>query len=380
MATDPSKTAVMLAWPTPSNHTELRGFLGLTGYYRKFVQHYGILAKPLTSLLQSKTFSWSPEAQVAFDKLKVAMSSTPVLALPDFSTPFVIETDACDTGVGAVLTQHNHPIAYYSKALGVVNKKLSIYEKEFLAILMAIDKWRCYLQRQQFVIKTDHKSLCYLHDQSLATELQKKAMAKLAGLDFKFQYKKGSENTTADSLSRVAIKLECAAISGYTPVWIHEVNQSYEHDVDAQRLLTELAVVNPNAQGFLLKNGLIYKGQQLWVGNNSSLQTKIISAFHSSAIGGHSGFQATYQRIKKLFCWSGLKRDVESFVKQCQVCQQAKHEHCKYPGLLQPLPIPENSWQDLSMDFIEGLPKSNGYSVILVVVDRLTKYAHFFPT
>lgn len=92
------------------------------------------------------------------------------------------------------------------------------------------------------------------------------------------------------------------------------------------------------------------------MGNNSRLQTKIINAFHSSAMGGHSGIQATYKRIKKLFYWSGIKGDVESFVKQCQVCQQDKHENCKYPGLLQPLPIPENSWQDISMDFIEGLP------------------------
>jgi hypothetical protein len=126
-----------------------------------------------------------------------------------------------------------------------------------------------------------------------------------------------------------------------------------------------------------LKQGLIYKENLLWVGSNSGLQTKIISAFHSSPIGGHSGIQATYQRIKKIFTWPGLKGAVESFVQQCQVCQQAKHEHCKYPGLLQPLPIPEASWQDVSMDFIEGLPKSAGYSVILVVVDRLTKYAHF---
>lgn len=132
----------------------------------------------------------------------------------------------------------------------MVNKKLSIYEKEFIAILMAIDRWRCYLQRQQFVIKTDHKSLCYLQDQSLATELQKKAMAKLAGLDFKFEYKKGSENTSTDSLSRVAMKIECSAISACTPIWIQDVLHSYEHDDDAQKLLLELAVVNPNAQGF----------------------------------------------------------------------------------------------------------------------------------
>ena len=115
------------------------------------------------------------------------------------------------------------------------------------------------------------------------------------------------------------------------------------------------------------------------MGSNSALQTKLIADFHSSAVGGHSGVQAFYQKIKRLFFRSGMKHDVETFVKQCQVCQQAKHEHCKYPGLLQPLHVPENSWQDLSMDFIEGLPKSDSFSIILVVVDRLTKYAHFYP-
>ena len=94
---------------------------------------------------------------------------------------------------------------------------------------------------------------------------------------------------------------------------------------------------------------------------------------------GHSGVQASYQRVHKLFHWTGIKQAVENFVKQCQVCQQAKHEHCKYPGLLCPLPIPDGPWEDVSMDFIEGLPKSHGYSAILVVVDRYTKYSHFIP-
>lgn len=170
VATDKSKTEAMLAWPIPSNLTELRGFLGLTGYYRKFVKHYDILAKPLTDLLQhNKNFVWTESAQQAFDLLKKAMSHTPVLVLPDFNLPFVIETDACEDGIGAVLLQQGHPVAYLSRALGVNNKKLSIYEKEFMAIMMAVDKWRAYLQRGPFTIKTDHKSLCCLDDQVLHT-------------------------------------------------------------------------------------------------------------------------------------------------------------------------------------------------------------------
>jgi hypothetical protein len=171
VSTDPAKTQAMVDWPVPSSLTELRGFLGLTGYYRKFVRHYGAIAKPLTTLLQGKKrWEWTKEAQQAFDKLKQAMIQTPVLALPDFELPFVVETDACENGIGAVLMQQNRPVAFLSKALGVKNSQLSIYEKEFLALMMAVDRWRPYLQRSQFVIKTDHQSLTFLGEQQLQSE------------------------------------------------------------------------------------------------------------------------------------------------------------------------------------------------------------------
>jgi hypothetical protein len=234
VATDPAKTQAMLQWPVPVNVTELRGFLGLTGYYRKFVKGYGVLAKPLTLLLQKQGFCWTTEAQQAFDLLKQAMSSTPVLALPDFTKSFWIETDACDIGIGAVLVQEGHPVAYYSKALSVNNRKLSIYEKEFLAIMMAVDRWRQYLSRGPFIIKTDHKSLCNLEDQVLHTDLQKKAMTRLVGLNFSFQYKKGEENKVADALSRVGHAFSLYAISAGVPIWIQEVVNSYAVDNKAQ--------------------------------------------------------------------------------------------------------------------------------------------------
>jgi hypothetical protein len=167
------------------------------------VRNYGILAKPLTSLLKQKVFQWTAEAKTVFDTLKTAMCSAPVLALPDFEQPFKIKTDAYDKGVGAILSQQGHPIAFFSKVLSVSNQRLSTYEKEFLTVLMAVDKWRPYLLKQPFTITTDHKSLCHLQDQNLSTDMQRKAMAKLAGLQFKLLYKKGTENTAADSLSRV---------------------------------------------------------------------------------------------------------------------------------------------------------------------------------
>jgi hypothetical protein len=379
VATDPEKTKVMLAWPVPTTVTELRGFLGLIGYYRKFVKGYGVLAKPLTVLLQKQNFVWGHEAQQAFEALKQAMSSTPVLALPNFSIPFWIETNACATGIGAVLMQAGHPVAYYSKALSVNNRKLSIYEKEFLAIMMALDKWKPYLVRGPFVIKTDHQSLCHLDDQVLHTELQKKAFTRLVGLNFSFQYKKGAENKVADALSRVGHAFSLYAVSAGVPLWMQEVLNSYAVDPKAQLLLQELAVVGKNADGYELQQGVIKLHGKVWIGANVGLQTKLIQAFHASALGGHSGIQTTYHRIHKLFAWPGLKLAVQEFVQQCVVCQQAKHENCKPPGLLQPLKIPQGAWQEILMDFIEGLPKSAGHEIILVIVDRYTKYAHFIP-
>ncbi|CAA0828550.1 Uncharacterized mitochondrial protein AtMg00860 [Striga hermonthica] len=165
VSTDPSKVESMVKWPIPKTLKKLRGFLGLTGYYRKFVKNYGLVSKPLTNLLRKDGFKWSQEAEEAFHHLKQSMSTTPVLALPDFTLPFEIETDASGVGVGAVLMQKGRPIAYMSKALCARNQCLSIYEKEFLAVLMAIQRWRHYLQGHKFIIKTDQQALKHLLDQ-----------------------------------------------------------------------------------------------------------------------------------------------------------------------------------------------------------------------
>jgi hypothetical protein len=203
-ATDPVKTETMLQWPKPLTVTKLRGFLGLTGYYKKFVRHYGIIAKPLTQLLKKKSFEWSVVADKAFLALKSAMMCTPVLALPNFQEVFTIEIDACVDGVGAVLMQKGQPIVFLSKAFGGKHKHLSIYDKEFLALLMAVDKWKQYIQHQEFIIKTNHRSLTYLNEQDLHSEIQRKAMARLMGLQLKNIYNKGKDNVAADALSRVA--------------------------------------------------------------------------------------------------------------------------------------------------------------------------------
>jgi hypothetical protein len=170
VATDPAKIATVSTWPVPTSYKELRGFLGLAGYYRKFVRHFGLLTKPLTDLLKKHSvFVWTSVQQTAFEALKQALSSAPVLALPDFTRPFSIETDASSTGIGAVLQQDGHPLAFVSKALGPRNLGISTHEKEYLAILLVVDQWRAYLQHSEFMIYTDQRGLSHLIEQRLHT-------------------------------------------------------------------------------------------------------------------------------------------------------------------------------------------------------------------
>ncbi|GJR55926.1 ty3-gypsy retrotransposon protein [Tanacetum coccineum] len=159
VATYPSKVLAMKEWLQPHNLKQLRGFLGLTGYYRRFVKSYAIISHPLTALLKKNAFKWSIAAQQAFETLKLAMSQAPVLKLPNFNEPFIVETDASGIGIGAILQQGGHPIAYMSKALAPKHHILSTYEKEFLVVIQALEKWRGYLLDRHFVIKTDHFSL-----------------------------------------------------------------------------------------------------------------------------------------------------------------------------------------------------------------------------
>lgn len=177
--------------------------MGLTGYYRRFVKNYATISQPLTSLLKKNSFEWSAQAQEAFQVLKLAMTQVPVLSMPNFNEEFVIETDASGTGIGAVLQQGGHPIAYLSKGLSKKSQALSTYEKEFFPVIAALGKWRGYLLDRHFKIKTDHFSLKSLLDQRITTHFQSKWLPKLLGFDYEISYKQGKENTAVDGLSRV---------------------------------------------------------------------------------------------------------------------------------------------------------------------------------
>jgi hypothetical protein len=160
---------------------------------------------------------------------------------------------------------------------------------------------------------------------------------------------------------------------------MEKLKEGYEEDPKAQQLIQELSITGTNDRGFSFTDGIIRLKGRVWVGNNSLAQNHILQALHSSGIGGHSGIQAAYNKVKALFAWPKLKDTVIAYVQTCEICQQAKSEHVKLPGLLQPLPVPDRAWSTINLDFIEGLPKSHGFDSILVVIYKFTKYGHFLP-
>ncbi|CAJ2678799.1 unnamed protein product [Trifolium pratense] len=379
VAVDPDKVISVTNWPVPKNVKGVRGFLGLTGYYRKFIKDYGKIAKPLTELTKKDAFMWSDKAQKAFDALKICLTTAPVLALPDFSKNFTIECDASGGGIGAILMQEQRPVAYYSKALGVRNLTKSAYEKELMAVVLAIQHWRPYLIGRRFVVSTDQKSLKQLLQQRMVSADQQNWAAKLLGYDFDIVYKPGKLNRGADALSRVGVGELCQGISSVK--WNDEEIVKAENKLDPQlqQIIEELQLDVHSRPGYVLKHGvLLYQGR-LVLSAKSSLIPLLLAEFHETPQGGHSGFYRTYRRIAANVYWIGMKNTIQEFVRACDVCQRQKHLTSSPGGLLQPLPIPDRIWEDLSMDFVTGLPKSKGYEAILVVVDRLSKYVHFVP-
>lgn len=255
-----------------------------------------------------------------------------------------------------------------------------MYEKEYLAIMLAVEHWRQYLQLGEFLIQTDHRSLTSLTEQRLHTNWQQKALTKLMGLQYRIVYKKGSENNAANSLShRPHDTVELQAISTLQATWLSSILASYSQDEFYQKLLQKLATDPSVDTKYSLKNGLLCTDNCIWVGADTKLQTKLVLAFHESPLVGHFGFPVTYRRVRQLFRWSAMKAFIKSIVQHCLVCQQAKHERIPYPALLQPLPVPNLPWKMVMMDFIEGLPVSGRYNCILVVTDKLSKFGHFIP-
>lgn len=331
VSADPKKIEDMLKWPRPKELKGLRGFLGLTGYYRKFVRNYGKIAWPLTQLLKKDSFKWSDDAQVAFEGLKVAMTTIPVLAMPDFEKEFVLETDASGRGIGAVLMQEGRPICYMSQTLSDRAQQKSVYERELMAIGVAIQKWRPYLLGRHFKVHTDQKSLKFITGQRIMGEEQQKWLSKLIGFDFEVKYKPRRENNATDSLSR---QMQYAHITTIQCEFWEGLEDEIQKD-DKLKTIVQALVSDPHShKGFQLKGRRLYHEGRVVIPKNSPRVAWILNEFHDTAVGGHSGQLWTYKRIASVVYWEGMRKKIQEYLQACEVCQRNKYQTLTPGGLL----------------------------------------------
>ena len=373
---DSDKVLAVVDWPVPRTVRAVRGFLGLAGYYRKFIRDFGTIAAPLPALLKKDGFLWTPAATIAFEALKKALTIAPVLQLPDFAVSFIVECDASGSGFRAVLHQGGGPIAYFSKTIAPRHASLAAYERELIGLVHAVRHWRPYLWGRAFVVKTDHYSLKFLLDQRLATIPQHHWVGKLLGFDFMVGYKPGRQNIVADALSRRdAPAGQALAISGPSFDLFEALRQAAHTDPTLVTFREQLES-GELGQPWALVDGVVTFQQRAYVPPASPLLGEVLAAAHDA---GHEGIQKSLHRLRWDFHLPQARAALQQYIRACQVCQRNKTEQLHPAGLLQPLTVPSRVWEDISMDFIEALPKVGGKSVILTVVDRFSKYAHFIP-
>ncbi|KAL0556514.1 hypothetical protein IC582_005028 [Cucumis melo] len=407
VSVDPAKIEAVTGWTRPSTVSEVRSFLGLAGYYRRFVENFSRIATPLTQLTRKGVpFVWSKACEDSFQNLKQKLVTAPVLTVPDGSGSFVIYSDASKKGLGCVLMQQGKVVAYASRQLKSHEQNYPTHDLELAAVVFALKIWRHYLYGEKIQIFTDHKSLKYFFTQKELNMRQRRWLELVKDYDCEILYHPGKANVVADALSR-KVSHSAALITRHAP--LHRDLERAEIAVSVGAVIMQLAqlTVQPTLRQRIIdaqsndpylveKRGLVEAGQaaefslssdggllferRLCVPSDSAVKTELLSEAHSSPFSMHPGSTKMYQDLKRVYWWRNMKREVAEFVSKCLVCQQVKAPRQKPAGLLQPLSIPEWKWENVSMDFITGLPRTlRGFTVIWVVVDRLTKSAHFVP-
>ncbi|KAL0560509.1 hypothetical protein IC582_000914 [Cucumis melo] len=407
VSVDPAKIEAVTGWTRPSTVSEVRSFLGLAGYYRRFVENFSRIATPLTQLTRKGApFVWSKACEDSFQTLKQKLVTAPVLTVPDGSGSFVIYSDASKKGLGCVLMQQGKVVAYASRQLKSHEQNYPTHDLELAAVVFALKIWRHYLYGEKIQIFTDHKSLKYFFTQKELNMRQRRWLELVKDYDCEILYHPGKANVVADALSR-KVSHSAALITRQAP--LHRDLERAEIAVSVGAVTMQLAqlTVQPTLRQRIIdaqsndpylveKRGLAEAGQtaefslssdggllferRLCVPSDSAVKTELLSEAHSSPFSMHPGSTKMYQDLKRVYWWRNMKREVAEFVSKCLVCQQVKAPRQKPAGLLQPLSIPEWKWENVSMDFITGLPRTlRGFTVIWVVVDRLTKSAHFVP-
>ncbi|KAJ9557119.1 hypothetical protein OSB04_011733 [Centaurea solstitialis] len=380
---DPAKIEAIKKWEAPKTPSEIRQFLGLAGYYRRFIANFSKIAQPLTALTQKdKKFIWGEKQEEAFQVLKHKLCNAPILALPEGTDNFVVYCDASHQGLGCVLMQNEKVIAYASRQLKVHEKNYTTHDLELGAVVFALKIWRHYLYGTKCTIFTDHKSLQHILDQKMLNMRQRRWVELLSDYDCEIKYHPGKANVVADALSRKErVKPTRTRAMG---VLVQTSLKSQIQEAQREALMTDnlkKETLHGIEKEFEEKvDGVCYFKGRIWIPRVEQLRKMIMDEAHQSRYSIHPGSDKMYKGLKEHYWWPGMKRDIATYVSKCLTCAKVKAEHQKPSGLLQQPEIPEWKWEQISMDFVTKLPKTKkGHDTIWVIVDRLTKSAHFLP-
>ncbi|WKA06025.1 hypothetical protein VitviT2T_023953 [Vitis vinifera] len=351
-------------------------------------------------------FDWNEEYENAFQELKRKLTTALVLTAPISGELFTIYCDASTVGLGCVLMQQGKVVAYASRQLKQHERNYPTHDLELAVVVFALKTWRHYLYGEKFEVYSDHKSLKYIFTQKDLNSRQRRWMETLEDYDFALHYHPRKVNVVADALSRKSVgqlsSLElrefemhaviedfelCLGLEGHgpclysisaRPMVIQRIVEAQVHDEFLEKVKAQLVAGEIDENWSMYEDGSVRFKGRLCVPKDVELRNELLANAHRAKYTIHPGNTKMYQDLKRQFWWSGMKRDIAQVVANCQICQQVKAEHQRPAGLLQPLPIPEWKWDNITMDFVIGLPrtksKKNG---VWVIVDRLTKSAHF---
>lgn len=408
---DPEKVTAILNIPTPKNSKEIRRIVGMASWYRRFIPNFSSIISPLTALLRKNCkFVWSDVCETAFTTIKNCLVSAPILACPDFSLPFTIQTDASGFGIGCVLTQtvngEERVICYISRSLTRAERNFSVTERECLAVLWAVEKLRPYLEGSRFTVITDHHSLVWLNNLKDPSGRLARWAVRLQQYDFEIIHRKGKEHLVPDALSRAVPEIDTISVSPVEDTKYlsksHLNSESCEQNLETssvekvdrwyKQMMGRVTSQPFKYRSWRITTGKLYKSfKSKYPSLNDEIdewrevvpksdRKQLISDCHDKPTSGHLGIFKTFERLAQHYYWPKMKADVARYVNKCSVCMAHKPEQKKPAGLMSRHPEVTKPWQMISVDIVGPLPRSTkGYSYILSVVDCFTKFVMFFP-